>query len=141
MTGIQTQRPAVAPRGRAVAIALLVTQIVVGVFFVAASAAPKLFGQEYAVDMFDDIGAGQWLRYFVGVVELAGGIGLLIPRLSGLAAIGLVGLMIAAGYTQVVVLDNPVMVVAPIILGVVLGLIAWGRWPETKALVTRSDRS
>ena len=35
---------------------------------------------------FGLIGAGQWLRYFVGTAELAGAIGLLTPWLAGLAS-------------------------------------------------------
>jgi uncharacterized membrane protein YphA (DoxX/SURF4 family) len=53
------------------------------------AAAPKLVGQHTAMAMFSQIGAGQWLRYLVGTAELAGAIGLLIPRLAGLAAAGL----------------------------------------------------
>ena len=40
------------------------------------------------VQEFGLIGAGQWLRYFVGTTELAGAIGLLTPWLAGLAAAG-----------------------------------------------------
>ncbi|MEU4345460.1 DoxX family protein [Nocardia sp. NPDC023852] len=29
--------------------------------------------------IFNDIGFGDWFRYFTGVVEIAGGIGLLVP--------------------------------------------------------------
>jgi putative oxidoreductase len=90
-------------------------------------AAPKLFGEAYAVELFTQIGAGDWFRYLVGALELAGGIGLMVPRLAGPAAIGLMGLMIGAGYTQAVVLDAPQMVTAPIIVFVLAGVIAWAR--------------
>jgi hypothetical protein len=33
-------------------------------------------------DLFADIGAGQWFRYAVGGPEVAGGVGLLVPRLA-----------------------------------------------------------
>jgi putative oxidoreductase len=56
--------------------ALWTLQILLGVFFVVASAAPKFAGQAYAVEIFTEIGAGQWFRYVVGALELAGGIGL-----------------------------------------------------------------
>jgi uncharacterized membrane protein len=46
--------------------------------------------------MFATIGIGQWFRYVVGALELAGAVGVLIPRLSGLAALGLIGLMAGA---------------------------------------------
>jgi hypothetical protein len=102
-------------------------QILVGVFFIVASATPKFYGDPYTVAIFDDIGAGQWLRYAIAAVELAGGVGLLVPRLAGAAAIGLMGLMIGAGYTQAVVLDAPVMVTTPAILFALCALFAWAR--------------
>ena len=51
-------------------------------------------------------GAGQWFRYLVGILELAGAIGLLIPRLAAPAALGLLGVMIGAFFTQLFVLDT-----------------------------------
>ncbi len=77
--------------------------------------------------MFTQIGAGQWLRYLVGGLELAGAIGLLIPRLAALAALGLAGVMIGAVITQVLVLGSVVIALTPAFLGVILGLIAWRR--------------
>ena len=102
-------------------------QILVGVFFVVASSAPKFFGEAYAVAIFEEIGAGQWLRYLVAVLELAGGVGLLVPRLAGAAAIGLMGLMIGAGYTQAVVLQAPEMVTTPAILFALCAVFAYAR--------------
>ena len=49
--------------------------------------------------MFHQMGADDWFRYLVGTLELAGGIDLLIPRLAGLAALGLTGVMVGATYT------------------------------------------
>jgi putative oxidoreductase len=39
------------------------------------------------MDMFTTIGVGLWLGYVVGALEIDSAIGLLIPRLSGLAAL------------------------------------------------------
>ena len=102
-------------------------QILVGLFFVIASAAPKFFGEAYAVEIFTRIGAGQWFRYLVGALELAGGIGLITAWLAAPAALGLMGLMIGAAFTQAVVLDAPAMVLTPAILFVLLAVVAWGR--------------
>jgi putative oxidoreductase len=118
---------AAATRSRVAHRALWVLQILLGVFFVVASAAPKFAGEAYAVQIFTEIGAGDWFRYFIGAVELAGGIGLMVPRLAGPAAVGLMALMIGAGYTQAVVLDEPAMVVTPVIIFVLAAVIAWGR--------------
>lgn len=122
MTATATATPSpVAHRG------LWVLQILLGLFLVVASAAPKFWGEAYAVQIFTEIGAGDWFRYFIGAVELAGGIGLMVPRLAGPAAAGLMALMIGAAYTQVVVLDEPVMAVTPVIIFVLAAVIARGR--------------
>jgi uncharacterized membrane protein len=117
-------------RGRALNITLWILQGLLAAFFIVASAAPKLIGHESAAEGFDLIGWGDWFMYFVGVVELAGGVGLLIPRLSGLAAIGLGLLMIGAAIFNATVLDFPVL--TPLILLVLVAFIAWGRWYQTK---------
>ncbi|MEQ7125906.1 DoxX family protein [Actinopolymorpha sp. B11F2] len=135
MTASHAESPTPASRPRAVTIALWAGQILLGVFFVAAAAVPKLVGDQIAVEMFDHIGLGQWFRYLVGILELAGGIGLLIPRLAGLAALGLVGVMVGATFTSVFVLDAGITSITPAILGVLVGLIAWARWSEVKALL------
>jgi putative oxidoreductase len=92
----------------------------------------KLAGTNQMVEMFNTIGAGQWLRYAIGVVEIAGAVGLLIAPLSGLAALGLVGLMVGATATNLFIIDaNPWM---PVTYLLVAAVIAWGRWPRTKTL-------
>ncbi|MEU5882794.1 DoxX family protein [Spirillospora sp. NPDC047279] len=110
-------------------------QITIGLFLIVASALPKFAGQKDAVETFVKIGWGEWFRYLTGAVELAGGIGLLIPRLAGAAATGLVGLMIGAAIAQCTALDAPGLVVLPIVFGVVLAVVAWERRAETRALV------
>jgi uncharacterized membrane protein len=132
----ESRIPAVpAARGRGLNVTLWVVQVLMAAFFLVAAAGPKLVGERYAVQVFTEIGAGQWLRYLVGALELAGAIGLLIPRLTGLAALGLAALMVGAVLTQLLVLDSVVTALTPAFLGVVFGLVAWGRWPQTKALV------
>lgn len=121
-------------RPRGVTIALWVTQVLLAAFFVGAAAIPKLTGNEVAVEMFGVIGLGQWFRYFVGAVELAGAIGLLIPRLCGLAAIGLVLTMVGAVATQLTVLQGGLVTLTPALLGAVCAVIARGQWPNTRRL-------
>ena len=54
--------------------------------------------------MFEDIGFGQWFRYFTGVVEVTGGLMLLIPKAT-LVAVGLlVCTMIGALLVHVLVI-------------------------------------
>jgi uncharacterized membrane protein len=97
----------------------------------------KVFGDPAMVEMFATIGIGQWFRYVVGALELAGAVGVLIPWLSGLAALGLVCLMVGATLTNVLVLGTSPLL--PIVLLVVSALVAWGRWPRTRTLLTNSE--
>ncbi|WP_144119464.1 DoxX family protein [Catellatospora sichuanensis] len=126
--------PAVRPR-RAVHIATWTGQVLLGLFFITVGATKYLPAFE-APASFGEVGLGMWFIYFVGACELAGGIGLLIPRLSGVAAIGLVGLMTGATIMNLFVLpgaaSNAIMSGALI---VVFALIARVRGPYTQALV------
>lgn len=82
----------------------------------------KLTGDPQMVAMFDDIGAGQWLRLLVGICELAGGIGLLLPRLVRVAAVALAGLLVGAALTNVVALQTSPVV--PLVLLALTVLVA-----------------
>lgn len=119
---------------RALGIALWALQILLAIQFAFAGSL-KLIGDPTMVEMFATIGVGQWFRYVVGALEVAGTIGVLIPRLSGLAALGLVCLMIGATITNVFVLGmSPV---APLVALLMSALVAWGRWPRTRNLLGR----
>lgn len=138
-----TANPASAPvtrPARPLNILLWVVQILLAAFFVFA-ALPKLLGDPMTVASFDIIGFGQWFRYLTGACELAGAIGLLVPRLSGVAAAGLVGVMVGATLTNLFLLPGmaPAALVT-VLLGVVFGLIAWQRWPQTRALAATLQR-
>ena len=124
-------RTSTTTRRRAVGIVLWVLQVLLAVVF-AMAALPKLFGDGAMVEMFATIGIGQWFRYLVGALEVAGAVGVLVPRLSGLAALGLVCLMAGAALTSVFVLGaSPLL---PIFLLVVSAVVVWGRWPRTRGL-------
>lgn len=131
----------VAARGRAANVALWVAQVLLALAF-GVVGINKLGGlQPKVVEEFAQIGFGQWFRYLTGVLELAGAIGLLIPRLSGLAALGLAGVMAGAVLAHLFVLPPPAALAAvPAFLGAVFVLIAWGRWPGTKALLGKRGR-
>ncbi|WP_238157996.1 DoxX family protein [Kribbella voronezhensis] len=115
-------------------VTLWVAQVALAFFFVMA-ALPKLTADPAMVEQFGSIGAGQWFRYLVGSLELAGAIGLLIPRLCGLAASGLVGLMVGATITNVFVLGiSPAI---PLAFLVFAAAIAWFRRASVRELVRR----
>jgi uncharacterized membrane protein YphA (DoxX/SURF4 family) len=74
----------------------------------AGAGAGKLAGTPEMVAMFAEIGAGQWLRHLVGALEVAGAVGVLVPRLAGTAALGLAALMVGATLTNLLVLQATV---------------------------------
>ncbi|QKW39773.1 DoxX family protein [Actinomadura sp. NAK00032] len=136
----QTVQPRTAAADRrTVRKVLWVPQILLAVFLLVASGLPKLVGQADAVETFDLIGWGQWFRYVTGVIEVAGGIGLLIPRLAGLAATGLIGLMAGAITTQLLVIE-PAWALMPAAFAVVFAAIAWNRRYETRELLQSLKR-
>lgn len=73
-----------------------------------------------------------------GVVEAAGAVALVIPRLAGLAATALIGLMAGAVLTQILVLE-PAWALLPAAFAAVLAVIAWDRRAES-AQVLRALR-
>ncbi|WP_394613507.1 DoxX family protein [Lentzea sp. JNUCC 0626] len=80
-----------------------ILQIVLAVEFVRNGY--SLFTDQF-VAKFDDIGFGQWFRYLTGTLEIAAAIGLLIPRICGLAALALAGIMAGAAFTEVFLVTN-----------------------------------
>jgi putative oxidoreductase len=113
-------RPA---RRRGVNLALWAGQGLLAAAFLFAGGG-KLAGTEPMMDLFDTIGFGQWFRYVVGALEVAGAIGLLVPRLAGLAALGLSGVMAGAVVTELLIGGAPL---PPAVLAVLAALVAWGR--------------
>ena len=89
----------------------------------------KLSGDPQMVGLFDAIGLGQWFRYVTGSLEVLGAILLLVPRLSGLGAFLLVGVMLGAVPTHLLVVGGSPL--PAIILLIVTGVIAWGRRQRT----------
>lgn len=61
----------------------------------------KLLKPEMVKTGFVQMGYAAWFAIFIGVCEVLGGIGVLIPRLAGLAAACLSVIMVGAVYTVV----------------------------------------
>ncbi|MEU0396150.1 DoxX family protein [Streptomyces sp. NPDC006208] len=119
--------------GRRTDLAVRALQVVLALFFAVASAAPKLVAHSSATESFDRIGHGDWYMYLVGALELAGAIALVIPVLSGLSALALMGLMVGAFLTQVVVFDGQ-YAVTPVVFFVLLAVVARVRRRRTAEL-------
>ncbi len=118
-------------------VVLWVVQLLLAVPFVSAGVM-KLTGSDAMVDMFAEIGIGQWFRYTVGILELVGAIGLPVPRLCGLAALGLVGVMAGAIVTNMLVLEESP--VSPLVLLVLAGAVAWFRRSTIRDLAAQATQ-
>jgi putative oxidoreductase len=141
-TTARVTAPAARPR-RLTSTMLGAVQILLAAFFLFVAAGPKLAGSHSSVHEFGLIGAGQWFRYFVGTLELAGAIGLLTPWLAGLAAAGLAADMAGATIVNATVLHNTPYgpnVWMTAILCAVFVLLAYGRRQQIKGLAAAIRR-
>lgn len=98
----------------------------------------KFGGGEDTVKTFSDVGIGQWFRYFTGVVEVVLGLGLLVPRLCGLAATFLVPVMAGATFAEIALLEDG-RAWLPIALLILAAAIAWFRRDRTARMI--ADRT
>ena len=85
----------------------------------------KLVGKPVMVQEFNQVGLGQWFRYFTGTLEVAGAIGLLIPKVSRWAALLLGVVMVGALVAHFTVLHSPPALAT--ILLILAVLTAWLR--------------
>ena len=102
--------------------------------FLAAGAA-KLAGVPYMVELFGQIGLGQWFRVVTGVVEVTGAVALLVPGLASVGALWLGATMVGAVTTHVFVLHT--RPVPAIVLVVLNAVVADLRRDELVALLHR----
>ncbi len=99
--------------------------ILLGLMFLVAGLG-KLIGGEAAVEAFAAWGYAAWFATVIGVLEMAGGLGLLIPRTARYAILGLSGIMLGAMYTH---LSNGegLQVLRPVGFALALWLVWWLR--------------
>lgn len=79
------------------------------------------------VGIFQQIGLGQWFRYFTGVVEILGGLLVWIPRLAATGLALLAATMGAAALIHIFVLGHPGNCVIPLVLCIALAAFWWSR--------------
>jgi uncharacterized membrane protein YphA (DoxX/SURF4 family) len=79
------------------------------------------------IRLFADIGIGQWFRYFTGVVEIAGGVLLLVPRATIVAVTILACTMVGAFLAHVFITGFGPQTVAVAMLFAALLVIGWRR--------------
>jgi ubiquinone/menaquinone biosynthesis C-methylase UbiE/uncharacterized membrane protein YphA (DoxX/SURF4 family) len=95
----------------------------------AAAGATKLLALPDAVEAFERLGAGHWLRVLVGVLELSGGLGLLVTPLAPLAAAGLALVMVGAVLSVVFVLaPGSPEALAPLATLALCAVVAAAEW-------------
>jgi uncharacterized membrane protein YphA (DoxX/SURF4 family) len=85
----------------------------------------KLLSRPALVQEFNQIGLGQWFRYFTGALEVTGAICLLVPRFSRWAALLLAVVMAGAIVAHLSVLHSPPSL--PIVLLILAATTAWLR--------------
>jgi hypothetical protein len=113
--------------------ALWVIQVLVALFFGLASAAPKLFVPAEMLPPLS-IPLAPAFILFIGIAEMAGALGLILPGLTGirtgltpLAAGGLVLVTIGATIYQLMA-GEPGNAVFAIVLGAITAFVGYGRW-------------
>jgi uncharacterized membrane protein YphA (DoxX/SURF4 family) len=80
-----------------------------------------------------------WFLHFIGVCEILGALGLILPwltrirpGLTPLAAAGLVIIMIGATVITLMISDIA-MALVPLVVGILCAFVAYGRWRLTAA--------
>ncbi len=73
-----------------------VLQIALAGVFIMMGALPKLTGDYMAVQIFEEVGKGQGLRYVVGGIELVAAVLLLIPKTRAIGGLAAAGAMVGA---------------------------------------------
>jgi uncharacterized membrane protein YphA (DoxX/SURF4 family) len=108
-------------------IASWVFQVLLAILFIMMGS-QKLMGEAEVTANFARWGMPGFMLTAIGALEIAGGLGLLIPKLAGLAAVGLIGIMIGALFTH---LSHGEMDMAPVplVVMVLLAVIVYVRNP------------
>ena len=108
---------------------LWIVQILLAAFYVLA-ASGKLMSRPQWIELFRNWGFPDKFYLVIGALELVGAIGLVIPRIAGYAAAGLILIMIGAALTNLINGDG-LQVLRPLIFMVFLGLVVYLRRPWT----------
>jgi putative oxidoreductase len=111
----------------------VVTYVLALIFLLSGGA--KLAGLEFELRAFERWGYPLWFMYMTGLLEVAGGIAILIPRISALVSACLAALMVGAVGTHILNAEWAMMALATIILLTAAWRAMKGR-DEIKALLT-----
>lgn len=117
-------------------ILLWILQVLLALLFVVGGGVPKLIlpASMLQPSSPDMIAFPVWFLRFIGLCELVGGLGLVLPAvfkrhqyLVPLAAVGLVIIMIGAVVTTIMS-GGGLATLIPLVTGLLLAFIAYGRW-------------
>jgi uncharacterized membrane protein YphA (DoxX/SURF4 family) len=122
------------PGTRAPVIVAWVLQGLLALIYFAAAGA-KLSGVPMMVDVFEQIGFGQWFRFVTAFVEIGGAVAMLVPGLAGPASLWLGCTMIGAIIAHLTVLHTPAG--PPAVLLLLNLIVAWLRRNQIWALIRR----
>ena len=117
-------------RGRVVG-AWIVQGLLAAAFLAAGGA--KLAGVPMMVQIFDQIGMGQWFRIVTGLVEVIGAVALVVPGFAALGAAWLGATMFFAVLTHLFVLHSSAM--PALVLLTLNVLVAWLRRDQLAAVL------
>src|SRR2546421_1235771 len=93
----------------------------------------KLLGAAMMVQIFDQIGMGQWFRIVTGVVEVVGAVALLIPGFAALGAAWLGATMFFAVLTHLFILHSSA--IPALTLLTLNALVVWLRRDQLAAVL------
>lgn len=111
-----------------------IAELALGTLFVVAGMV-KLTGMAFMVELFASLGFGQWLRYVTALVELTGGVLLIVGHMEYLAALALAVIMVGATAASVIVFDRSP--IPPALTLIALVVLAWKRLPSDDVDVRR----
>lgn len=104
----------------------IIQVLIAGLFLMMGS--QKLMSDPETVANFTRWGMPDKIYLVIGTFEVLGAIGLLIPRVAGLAAVGLIMLMVGALFTHLT--HNEMgMAMLPLVVMILLGVIVYLRNP------------
>ncbi len=117
-------------RGRVVG-AWIVQGLLAAAFLAAGGA--KLAGVPMMVQIFDQIGMGQWFRIVTGLVEVIGAVALVVPGFAALGAAWLGATMFFAVLTHLFILHSSAM--PALVLLTLNVLVVWLRRDQLAAVL------
>ncbi len=125
---VETEIPVGSKSGKAKTVALWVLTALLAALFVFAGAA-KFLNAEEARRQFAEIGYPGWFLVLIAVLEIGGGLALLIPRFASLAAAVLGVVMVGAVFT-VLRHGDALQALVPLVCLALLGLVGYARSPR-----------